>query len=76
MAVAEKWWVVLLGDSALTPTGELAKDRLDTYPPKQDAGTANSGLWHWGGLDDPFELCCPAVLHGINVPFPATVQVP
>lgn len=73
--MAEKYWEVLPGENALRPTGELSKNRLDTYLPKQDAGIANAGLRHGDGLDDPSELCCPAVLHGIDVPFPVIAQV-
>lgn len=63
------------GGNALSPTGELAKDRLDTYLPKQDTSIAYAVLGHGDGLDDPFELCCLAVLQGIDVPFPVTSQV-
>lgn len=66
--MAEKYWEVLPEENVLSPTRELAKDRLETYLPKEDAGVAYAELGYRDGLDDPFELSCASVLSGIHVP--------
>lgn len=56
--------------NVLSATGELAKDRLETYLPKEDAGIACAELGHGNGLEDPFEPSCAPVPGGTYVLLP------